>query len=160
MDENDPYQPPSSRTTPQGSTAPLYTLHGVVVATILGSLAAAVVIVCLNYLSLGSPSLAKKTALAGAAAYLLIIGLSALLPESMVIGAIMIVVQALIGYLLANQLQGRAIRYHVAQGGRVHSNFRAAGVGLLTGLVIMFTVVFVATLAQIGGAGGLELPAQ
>ena len=160
MDENDPYQPPTSRTRSQGNAAPLYTLHGVVVATILGSLAAAVVIVCLNYLSLGSSSLAKKTALAGAATYLLVIGLTSLLPESLLIGSIMIVVQAVLGYLLANQLQGGAIRYHVAQGGRVHSNFRAAGIGLLTGFVIMFAVVFVATLFQVGGAGGLQLPAQ
>ena len=159
MDEDDPYQPPTSRTTPEAKTAPLYTLHGVVVATILGSLAAAVVVVCLNYLSLGSSGLAKKTALAGAAVYLLIIGFTALLPESLVIGSIMIVVQAALGYLLANQLQGGAIRYHVAQGGPVHSNFRAAGIGLLTGFVIMFAVVFVATLFQLGG-DGLQLPAQ
>ena len=160
MNENDPYEPPNSRTTPQGNTAPLYTLHGVVVATVLGSLAAAVVIVCLNYLSLGSASLAKKTALAGTAVYLLIIGLTALLPESLIVGSVMIVVQAALGYLLANQLQGSAIRYHVAQGRRVHSNFRAAGIGLLTGLVIMFAVVIVATLFQVGTGSGLQLPAQ
>lgn len=159
MDDNDHYQPPASRTTQQGQVAPLYTLHGVVVGTILGSLAAAVVIVCLNYLSLGSPGLAKKTALAGGLVYLLIIGFTALLPESLVIGSIMIVVQALLGYLLANQLQGQAIRYHVTRGGKVHSNFRAAGIGLLTGFAIMFAVVLVATLFQLGGAGSLELPA-
>jgi hypothetical protein len=147
---DDPYQPPTSETAQQGKLAPLYTLHGVVVATVLGSLAAAVVIVCLNYLSLGSTALARKTAVAGTAAYLLIIGFTALLPESLVVGLIMILVQAALSYLLANQLQGKAIRYHVAKGGRVHSSFRAAGIGLLTGFAIMFAVVLVATVFQLG----------
>lgn len=153
---NDPYRPPTSDTTEQRQAAPLYTLHGVVVGTVLGSLAAAVVIVCLNYLSLGSPALAKKTAIGGAVVYLLVIGFTTLLPESLLVGSIMIVVQAALGYLLARQLQGNAIRYHVARGGKVHSSFRAAGIGLLTGFAIMFVVVFAATLLQVG----LELPAQ
>ncbi len=147
---SDPYEPPQSNTSRAGQSAPLYSLHGVVVATVLGSLAAAVVVVCLNYLSLGSPALARKTVLAGGAVYLLVIGLTALLPESLLIGFIMVVVQAVLGYLLANQLQGTAIRYHAANGGRLHSNFRAAGIGLLTGFAIMFVVVFAVSLFQLG----------
>ena len=93
---------------------------------------------------------APSAALGGSMAYLLIIGFTALLPESLVIGTIMIVGQAALGYLLANQLQGTAIRYHLARGGKAHSNFRAAGIGLLTGFAIMFAVVLVATLSGRG----------
>jgi hypothetical protein len=156
---NDPYQPPTSDITRQGQSATLYSLQGVVVGTVLGSLAAAVVILCLNYLNLGSPGLAKKTALLGTVVYLLVIGFTALLPESMLIGIIMILVQAALGYLLANQLQGTAIRYHMAHGGKLHSNIRAAGMGLLTGFAIMFLVVFAVTVFQLGVPGALELPA-
>lgn len=144
---SDPYQPPS--TNPAQPVAPLYTLHGVVVATVLGSLAAAVVVVCLNYLSLGSPALARKTAISGACVYLVVIGLTALLPQSLALAAAMIVVQALLGYALANALQGTAIRYHTAQGSPLHSNLRAAGVGLLTGFAIMFFMMFVIAVVQI-----------
>ena len=150
---SDPSQPPSSE--PAQPVAPLYTLHGVVVATVLGSLAAAVVVVCLNYLSLGSPGLARKTAIAGAIVYVLVIGLTALLPESLALASAMIVVQALLGYAFANALQGSAIRYHAAQGSPLHSNFRAAGVGLLTGVAIMFLLLFVLAVLQAftGGLG-------
>ncbi len=57
-----------------------------------------------------------------------------------------IVVQSGIAYAIANALQGEAIRYHVARGGPMHSMFRAAGVGLLTGLAVLFALLTATTL--------------
>jgi len=147
---DDPLPPDQSHGSQTSQSQALYTLHGVVVATVLGSLAAAVVIVCLNYWKLGAQALARKVAIAGGALYLLVIGLSSLLPGSLEVGLAMVAVQAGLGYALANQLQGSTIRYHVANGGRAHSNFRAAGVGLGTGFAIFFVAIFVLALFQVG----------
>jgi len=149
---SDPYQPPSSNVQRSRQT-PLYSLHGIVVATVLGSLAAAVVILYLNYRNLGSPALAQKTAVGGFFAYLLLIGIAALLPDSMLIGGVFIVIQTSIAYFAANQLQGNAINYHREQGRAMYSSFRAAGVGLLTGLAILFVFVLVGTLFGMAAAG-------
>ena len=150
---SDPHQPPTP-VRPQHLGRALYTLQSVVVATVLGSLLAAVVVVCLNYRSLGSPALARKTAIAGSLVYTLFIASTALLPDSLLIGFMMILVQGFLSYLIANQLQGRAIRYHVAQGGETHSVFRAAAVGILTVFAILFLVVFALTLFQVGNPSG------
>jgi hypothetical protein len=150
---SDPYQPPSSNLQRAHQPA-LYSLHGIVIATILGSLAAAVVLMFLNYRSLNSPALARKTALGGSVAYLVLIGLAALLPDSMLIGGLFIVVQTLLAFFAAQQLQGKAIAYHREQGGAIHSNWRAAGVAMLTGLGILFVFLIFGTLLGLA-AGGL-----
>ena len=142
---SDPYQPPSSNVHRTGQPI-LYSLHGIVFATILGSLAAAVVILYLNYRSLGRRSLAEKTAAAGITLYLLLIGIAALLPDSPLLGALFIVIQTLVAYFAAKQLQGGALAYHRETGGAMHSNFRAASVGLLTGVAIIFVFLLLSAL--------------
>ena len=108
---SDPYQPPTSNTQQVGQPA-LYSLQGIIVATILGSLAAAVVILYLNYRSLNAQSLAQKTAVGGIIFYLLLIGVAALLPDSMLLSGVFIVVQTAVAYMVAHRLQGTAIAYH------------------------------------------------
>ncbi|MFP6835743.1 MAG: hypothetical protein VB948_06495 [Pseudomonadales bacterium] len=148
---SDPYQPPTSNTQQVGQRA-LYSLQGIIVATILGSLAAAVVILYLNYRSLNAQPLAKKTAVGGIILYLLLIGLASFLPDSMLLGGAFIVIQTSVAYLAANQLQGTAIAYHRQRGGIMHSNFRAAGVGLLTGIAIIFAFVVLGTILAVATA--------
>lgn len=150
---SDPYEPPTSNI--QRSREPiLYSLGGIVVATVLGSLAAAVVILYLNYRSLNSGSLAQKTAIGGIVIYLVLIGIAAFLPDSMVLGGLFIVIQTSIAYFAASQLQGRAIAYHREQGGVMYSNLRAAGVGLLTGLAMIFVFVLLGTLVAVATGSG------
>lgn len=149
---SDPYQPPSSNTQQAGQSA-LYSLQGIIIATILGSLAAAVVILYLNYRSLNSRSLAEKTAVGGIVLYLLLIGFAAFLPDSLLLGGLFIVIQTSVAYLAAKQLQGTAITYHRERGGAMHSNFRAAGVGLLTGVAIIFVFLLLGTLLAGATAG-------
>lgn len=153
----DPYEPPSSNVQ-RARRAPLYSLQGVVIATVLGSLAAAVVILFLNYLSLNSPALARKAAIGGSVVYLALIGIAALLPDSMWLGGLFILVQTSLAYFAASRLQGSAIAYHRSQGWAMHSNLRAAGVGILTGLTILLVFLLLGTLFAVATAdtGPLE----
>jgi len=150
---SDPYQPPSSNIQPsniQRKGQPvLYSLHGIVIATVLGSLAAAVVILYLNYRSLNHQSLATKTAVGGTLAYLVLIAIAAFLPDSMMLGGVFILIQTSLAYFAASQLQGSAIAYHRERGGAMHSNLRAAGVGLLAGLGIIFVFLVLGTLLAV-----------
>lgn len=141
----DPYQPPSSRLSRPGDPG-LYPVHGIVIGTVLGSLAAGIVMLCLNYRSLGKEALARKAALWGGIIYVILIGLSSLLPGSMAVNVIVILGQAGLAYFVAEQLQGAAIRYHATHGRPLHSNLRAAGIGLLTGMVLIFVLLTAALL--------------
>jgi hypothetical protein len=90
----------------------------------------------------------------GAAIYIVLIGIATLLPNTTVLALAYNVFQAVIAYFLATQLQGAAIVYHTSQGGSLHSNLRAAGVGFLTGILLLFLLVFAASLWAVytGGA--------
>ena len=63
-------QPPSPR-------APLYSVRGIIIATVLGSIAAGVLMIALNYLALGRENLAKSVGLAGIGIFLAFIGITA-----------------------------------------------------------------------------------
>ena len=76
----------------------------------------------------------------------MLIGIATLLPNTTVLALAYNVFQAIIAYFLATQLQGAAIAYHTSQGGSLHSNLRAAGVGFLTGLLLLLMLVFTASL--------------
>ncbi len=132
----------------------LYSVQGVVIASVLGSLAAGVVMLYLNYRTLGKVVLAQRWALWGAAIYVVLITIATLLPNTTILVVMYNVFQAVLAYFLAAQLQGAAISYHASQGGSLHSNLRAAGVGLLTGLLLLFLLVFTASLWTVytGGA--------
>ena len=142
---SDPYQPPSADLG-QTSNAKLYSVHGIVIGTFFGSFAAGIVMLYLNYQALGHNNLARRLATWGTAIYLLIVLLSSFVPNSPVFGLLFIVVQALIAYFLADRLQGATIRYHRDRSGAMHSNTRAAGVGLLTGVAIIFALLAVGVL--------------
>lgn len=142
---SDPYQSPAPQHH-QVRGGSLYSVQGVVIASVLGSLAAGVVMLYLNYRTLGKVVLAQRWALWGAAIYIVLIGIATLLPNTTVLALAYNVFQAIIAYFLATQLQGAAIAYHTSQGGSLHSNLRAAGVGFLTGLFLLFMLVFTASL--------------
>jgi hypothetical protein len=141
---SDPIQPPASHHQ-QVTGGSLYSVWGVVIASVLGSLAAGVVILYLNYRTLGKVVLAQRWALWGAAIYVVLIGIGTLLPNTIALGVAYNLLQAIVAYFLASQLQGAAIAYHTSQGGSLHSMLRAAGVGLLTGLLLLFLLVFTAS---------------
>jgi hypothetical protein len=124
----------------------LYTPQAVAVGTLLGSLAAGAVLLWLNYRALGYHALANKVAAGGVLLYLLIIGGAALMPDHAILGLLLIAIQTGLAYWSTWILQGDAIAYHQAQGGAVHSLLRAAGVGLLAGLVVWAVALVLMTL--------------
>ena len=115
-------------------------MQGIVIGTLLGSLAAGLVLLHLNYVALGNSSLARKVSILGALLFIVLLVLMSLLPNTAGFGLLRISIQAIIAYLLAAKLQGPSIAYHRARGGEMHSNLRAAGVALVTGLVLIVVI--------------------
>ncbi len=124
-----------------------------VIATLIGSLAAGVYMLFANYRSLGYPRLANRIAIIGWLLYALLIAGTGLLPQGAIGWALMLgVAQALVAYFAANALQGPAIAYHQEQGGAMHSNWTAVSVGLIAVLVLVVLMGVFGSLA--GGVGG------
>jgi MFS family permease len=139
------------------SAAPLYSVSGIVIGTVLGSLAAAIVMLNFNYRALGHQTLARKVAIWGSVVYLLLILLTAQIPPSMTVNLAVVSVQALIAYFASSTLQGAAISYHREHQGPIHSGWRAAGVGLLTGMTLLM-MLWTATIIIASLTGELPLP--
>ena len=130
---SDPYQPPAKDR--QGSGNPLYSVPGIALATFIGSLAAGVVLLFLNYRALGRKELARSIAIWGGGLFLVILLLTSFLPMHLGLALAIGVAQAALAFFVADRLQGAAIRYHQQNQGAMHSEWRAAGVGILTGLI-------------------------
>jgi hypothetical protein len=122
----------------------LYTPIGIAVGTLFGSLAAGAVLLWLNYRALGYRALANKVAVGSGILYLIVIGTASALPDHPILGLVFMAVQTGLAYWTAWILQGDAIAYHLTQGGAVHSNLRAAGVGILAGLSVLLLLILVA----------------
>jgi hypothetical protein len=134
---------------------PLYSTQGIVVGTILGSLAAGVVMLFLNYRALGRDALARTIGAWGGGIFVVVVVIASLVPGTPVFGLLFMVIQAGIAYFLTERLQGEAIRYHQAHAGPMHSTLRAAGVGFLTGMVLMFAMLSFLTLIAAFSGGGV-----
>ena len=131
---------------------PLYSLDGIVVATVLGSFIAGVFMVAANYMALGSDALAKRTFLRGLVIYVAIIVLTMFMPNSLWIGVVFMFVQAALAFFLAQQLQGPVLQYHKAQGVAFHGLLRSAIVGIFAGLVAIIAIVTIGTLVAVVSA--------
>ena len=128
---------------------PLYSLDGIVVATVLGSFIAGVFMVAANYMTLGSEALAKRTFLRGLVVYVVIIVLTMFMPNSLWIGVVFMFAQAALAFFLAQQLQGPVLQYHKAQGVAFHGLLRSAIVGVFAGLVAIIAIVTIGTLIAV-----------
>lgn len=120
---------------------PLYSLDGIVIGTLLGSLAAGIYMVTYNYVTLGSMRLARQSVIAGSILYAAILFASWMAPSNLWIALVFALGQAGLAYLLAGRLQGATISYYLQHGGTLHGLFRSALVGLLVGL-LSFAVIW------------------
>ena len=145
---------------PESPSAPLYTTRGIIIATILGSLAAGVLLIALNYLALGRANLAKSIGLTGVAIFLGFIGITFLLPQTLGVALLFTVGQTLLAWFVADRLQGAAIAYHTAQGHPMHTSVRAALVGFLTGTTLFFVLIVLTSLYMMITGQVPELPAE
>jgi hypothetical protein len=133
----------------------LYTVSGIVVGTFIGSLAAGIVMLYVNYRALGRANLARTVAIWGTGIFVVITVAASFAPMNLAFALIFAVLQSGIAFFLADRLQGAAIRYHRESGGRLHSDWRAAGMGLLTGMALAFISLNIAAiLIAVTGAGG------
>ncbi len=137
----DPYRPPDSELGTSSGKG-LYSVRGILIATILASLAAGIFLIYLNYMSLGYNKLAKLTIRWGVVCFMLISALAYQMPSY---GALFIVLQTGLAGIAADRLQGAAINYHRENGGVMHSSLRAAGIGVLAGIAALFALVFILT---------------
>jgi hypothetical protein len=113
----------------------LFTPAGIALGTLLGSLVAAVVMVWLNYRTLGYPGLGNRIAAAGILLHLAVITAASVLPNHLAIGLALVLGQAAAVYWITQVLMGKAIAYHQEQGRAVHGFALAAATGLVAGLV-------------------------
>ncbi len=114
---------------------PLYSVDGIVIGTLLGSLVAGIYMVMYNYVTLGKVGLARQSVVVGLGLYALVMLASWLAPSNLWMALILALGQAGLAYLLAGRLQGASIRYYAQQGSAIHGLFRSALVGLLAGLL-------------------------
>ena len=134
----------------QRPQAPLYSLDGIVIGTLLGSLIAGIYMMVHNYLTLGSARLAKQTLIAGLLLYGIVLIASVLAPPQATIALIFAVGQAGVAYLVARLLQGPSILYYAKQGAAIHGLFRSALVGLLAGIFSFFVALVLFGLMSLG----------
>ena len=111
----------------------LYSLDGIVIGTVIGSLVAGVYMIVHNYIALGSVRLARHSLLAGMFLYGVKILLLSAVPLHSWVWLGFIFGPAGLLYLLASRLQGPSIRYHVERGVAVHGLLRWVLVGLIMG---------------------------
>ena len=148
---------PSRQAAP---SAPLYSVRGIIIATVLGSLAAGVLMIAMNYLALGRANLAKSVGLVGIAIFLGFIGITLLLPQTLGIALLFTVAQAALAWFVADRLQGAAIAYHSEHGHPMHTSLRAALVGFLTGTTLFFMLILLTSLYMMITGQVPELPVQ
>ena len=124
-----------SETPANRPVRPLYSLDGIVIGTLLGSLVAGIYMVMYNYVTLGKVRLARQSLVVGLGLYALILLASWAAPSNLWMALTFALGQAGLAYLLAGRLQGASIRYYAQQGSALHGLFRSALVGLLAGLL-------------------------
>ena len=96
-------------------SAPLYSVRGIIIATILGSLAAGVLMIAMNYLELVRANLARSVGLSGVAIFLGFIGITLVLPQTLEIALLFTVAQALVDKFGGDSLQEMKARWELFQ---------------------------------------------
>lgn len=148
MDAQNPFQPPTATLhdsdTQIGSTR-LYSLAAVGWATLLGSPLAGAFIIMKNLRSLGRTAEVAQVWMMASGAFVVLLGLGMVLPDNLSTTGIT-VAQVMGMYFYAKTLFEVSVRQHRERGWAFHSNWRAAGVGLLFLLGLLVVMVPLAML--------------
>ncbi|WP_175023780.1 MULTISPECIES: hypothetical protein [Burkholderia] len=135
----------------------LFTMSGVGWAAMLGSPLAGGILLAANARRLGNRALAQRQILATALVTLVSIALYAVvdIPETTVVQHALVhavVIAGLAGTIVyARHVQGAAVAAHRAAGGALQSNWRAAGIGLLTLLGVWLSIAVVGVALGVAG---------
>ncbi|MCP5183782.1 MAG: hypothetical protein H6993_07455 [Pseudomonadales bacterium] len=126
----------------------LFSTQQVVIATVIGSLIAGILLIWLNYRAMQRPDLATRVALAGLTLQGILLFLGFVLPESPWLSLTLMFAQILLVWLGTERLQGPAIHYHLRNGGATHSTWLAVGMGFAVGFALL--ILFVAGIMVTG----------
>lgn len=122
----------------------LYSVNGMVLGAVLGSLAAALYMAAHNYIALGKPLLAKRILRDGLILYCALMLVGLLAPAALGWALVFMVVQGGLTWFAATHLQGPSIEYHQQAGGQLHSMLRSVLVGVCTAFIILFLFTAIA----------------
>ena len=125
----------SDHEDPHVRTYKLFSVGSMMLAAFLGSPAAGGLLLAINYVRLGRATAAVFWGIVLLLITCVIFCLAMKLPDE-VPGTMFLVPQLVIMYVIANSLQGKIIAAHQSSGGRMISNWAAAGIGLFVCLVI------------------------
>ena len=124
----------------------LYTQRVISIATFFGGPIAAVIMIRANYKNLGKQLEGRYTLIIGIISTAIFLGLAILMPETKLVDSLWKIVPILyVGaiYLIVDKFQGQELKTHKESNGKFHSNWRAAGIGLIS-LLVVFIVAFLA----------------
>jgi uncharacterized integral membrane protein len=114
----------------------LYSPAAVVLATVIGGLAAGGVVLALNYWRWRQHREAWYATIGGILGTIILLGLAVTLPDQVPAPAFL-VPQLILVHFIAKQQQGSRYEAHLAEGGRKASNWKAVGIGALFLLIIL-----------------------
>jgi hypothetical protein len=117
----------------------LYSVRAILLATFLGSTLAGGILMAIDYRRLMKSGAARNCVVIAILAQVPIFGLIFMLPDN-VPAALVAVPQLVAMYYIANGLLGSALRAHQQAGGQEASLWKAAGIGVLGGIVVFCTV--------------------
>jgi hypothetical protein len=149
-----PYAPPGAAPAPfvpttdgalPGPAVALYTPNQVALAAFLGTALGGSVVLALNERRLGRQQAALVSVLLGLLATAVFIGLAFVLPKNFP-GAPLGLVPLIAMAAIARKRQGAFVQAHIAAGGKRASTWAAAGIGLLSIVVILVPVFVIAVI--------------
>ncbi|MCW7538336.1 hypothetical protein OOT46_10840 [Aquabacterium sp. A7-Y] len=123
----------------------LYSMGGIMWATFIGNLFATGLLMAHNYRALGQPRKARDAMLLAVAGMVVLLMLVFVLPEN-VPALVFSLPQLLAAYQVAKPHQLHDVDPHLSRAGALHSNWRAAGIGLLVSLGTVAAVLPLALL--------------
>lgn len=136
------YEAPKSELS-DGSPAnfKLYKLAGIGWATFFGSIFAGGYLLSQNYKNLGQHDKAKKALSYSLIATIIFFAIVFLIPEDINIPNTAFTVPQIVAMVqFARTSQGQDLENHTASGGETYSNWRAVGIGILVGIVLVAVI--------------------
>lgn len=138
---NNPFQTPEADlASAPDATQPLYSLGAVGWATFFGTPLAGAYVLAHNLRQYGLHKELQRTWWLAIGIFVVVTALGFLLPDN-VSGTAFTVVQVIAMYQYAKSLLGARLQQHAAGQGRLYSNWRAVGIGLLFILAILVVAV-------------------
>lgn len=134
----------------------LYSLKAIGVTTFFGGPLAAGYLIYKNYLAINEPDKAKNALIAGIVSTIILFCIIFLIPEETIdrIPRILIPTSyTLIIYQIVSKLQGEILKEHEIKENSFYSNWKAAGVGLVSSIILvisLFGIIYIATPKEYG----------